>query len=863
MTRGRGASGRFVRADSKPSLAAETTSIIRKALQMTRVGDAMYSFLGGSRSDGWENEITGLGTSRDKRIAGAFKRSARLPYPLIEHMHDGSDLVHLIVNAPAEEMTREGFDLTITGSNGDDAKVARAVTDRLEEMGIHDMIQRGIALADLQGGAVLVAGVDDRQAGDIAVQGMSQPLDLDNLQDVLWLDVYAARSEIEIDRVEHSTTSSRFGRPARYSVRTSSQSQHVSSLPWGVKIDASRAFQFNGPTTTRRTRVENEGWNTSIVEIIYDTLRSFESAFDGTSHLLADMAQATYKIKGIADMLSSDSDANLVLTRLALLDKYRSTVRAIPLDVDEAFERAGVGDMGGLAPVLDRMIQRMAAAARMPVTTLMGISPAGLNATGESDKRTWYDRLHSKQTRVMVPALNWIVHLILASKNGPTKGVLPTSWQITPRSLWQMSEAEKLEARKKQADIDAVHVSTGMATAEQLAKVRFVDGEYTQTAPAEDELVTDPLALPVPGVEGQALPSNVPEEKAVSETALNGAQVQSLVEIALQVRSGDLPRESALAIARAAFPSVPDSTMREIFDPIIPAPEDGDVPSQLDWKIDGGNIVDEHDEVVVVCNSSDHADEMLALLTTSPRWADRREDDTSREITSKVSAIIKAIDTKALGDRIVSAVGQGLVQEGKAAMAALGSTKDFDVNSKAVDAYMRQVRERAQKMGETTIDIVKRASVEAKRLGDMSPVLEALEGRLAAVDRLATDEARKMINFVRGEAARQAKVSKTWNAVMDSKTRPQHARLHGKTIGPRATFQIGSDRADGPGGFAQPENSVNCRCWLTFGPKRDDGEYLDEATGLEERAEKLTPTFAEEIQAETKRQLEAAQLASA
>lgn len=794
MSRGRGASGRFVRTDSKPSLAAETTSIIRRALQMTKVGDAMYSFLGGSRSDGWENEVTGLGTSRDKRVAGAFKRNARLPYTLVEYMHDGSDLVHLIVNAPAEEMTREGFDLTVTGSGGDDADVARKAMDRLEEMGIHDLLQRGLALADLQGGAIMVAGVDDRQAGDLAVQGLSQPLNIDNLQEVLWLDVYAARSEVEIDRVEHSTTSPRFGRVSRYDIRTSSQSQHVSSLPWGTRVDASRAWQFNGPMTTRRTRTENMGWNTSIVEIIYDTLRSFESAFDGTSHLLADMAQATYKIKGIADMLSSDSDANLVLTRLALLDKYRSTVRAIPLDVDESFERAGVGEMGGLAPVLDRMIQRMAAAARMPVTTLMGISPAGLNATGESDKRTWYDRLHSKQTRVMVPALNWILHLLFASKKGPTKGVIPTSWQVTPRSLWQLSEAEKLEARKKQAEIDTAYVTMLVCTPEQIAEVRFVDGEYTQTAP------TVKPALP-------------------------------------------------------ALPPAPEPP---------PSPDDeDDIPPQDVLKVEGENIVDGYGHLVIVCRNADHADEMLETLTALPRWADRREDDTSREITSKVAAIIKAIDTKALGDRIVAAVGQGLVQEGKAAMAALGSTEDFNVNTKAVDAYMRQVRERAQKMGETTIDIVKRASVEAKRLGDMSPVLEALEGRLTAIDRLSTDEARKMINFVRGEAARQTKTSKTWNAVMDSKTRPQHARLHGKTIGPRATFQIGSDRADGPGGFSQPENSVNCRCWLTFGPKRDDGAYLDEATALEERAEKLTPTFEKEIRAETKRQLEAAQIASA
>lgn len=59
----------------------------------------------------------------------------------------------------------------------------------------------------------------------------------------------------------------------------------------------------------------------------------------------------------------------------------------------------------------------------------------------------------------------------------------------------------------------------------------------------------------------------------VQAAALNGAQVAALVEIALKVASGELPRESAAAIAGAAFPLIPAAVIARIFDGIIAKPQ--------------------------------------------------------------------------------------------------------------------------------------------------------------------------------------------------------------------------------------------------------------------------------------------------
>lgn len=54
----------------------------------------------------------------------------------------------------------------------------------------------------------------------------------------------------------------------------------------------------------------------------------------------------------------------------------------------------------------------------------------------------------------------------------------------------------------------------------------------------------------------------------VASTALNGAQISSLLEIVNQLATGLIPVESAKAIALASFPFLPDSTISSIFDPV-------------------------------------------------------------------------------------------------------------------------------------------------------------------------------------------------------------------------------------------------------------------------------------------------------
>ena len=76
-------------------------------------------------------------------------------------------------------------------------------------------------------------------------------------------------------------------------------------------------------------------------------------------------------------------------------------------------------------------------------------------------------------------------------------------------------------------------------------------------------------ALEAAGLAAVAAPAGGEGEgAAVQDTALNGAQVTSLIQIAESVAGGALPAESALAMVQAAFPAIGADVAGKIIGPL-------------------------------------------------------------------------------------------------------------------------------------------------------------------------------------------------------------------------------------------------------------------------------------------------------
>lgn len=170
--------------------------------------------------------------------------------------------------------------------------------------------------------------------------------------------------------------------------------------------------------------------------------------------------------------------------------------------------------------------------------------------------------------------------------------VLPIDWRSVS---WQYPRAITVDAgRQSQADREDVRTGA-MTLAEYCGQYGTSERDHVAQLVAEMLAINPTLTeqqareavqrrlYGADSVPALALPSSdgsSAQTGDVQATALNGAQVAALVEIALKVATGELPRESAKAIARAAFPLVSDELIDAIFESIIPKPPAEEQPSE-------------------------------------------------------------------------------------------------------------------------------------------------------------------------------------------------------------------------------------------------------------------------------------------
>ncbi len=92
-------------------------------------------------------------------------------------------------------------------------------------------------------------------------------------------------------------------------------------------------------------------------------------------------------------------------------------------------------------------LQVAAGAADIPVTRLLGQSPAGMSATGESDTRNFYDMICARQEIDLRPQLERLDRLILRSAS-----VDPSALTFEFRPLWQMDASASATVALQKAE---------------------------------------------------------------------------------------------------------------------------------------------------------------------------------------------------------------------------------------------------------------------------------------------------------------------------------------------------------------------------------------------------------------------------
>lgn len=516
------------------------------------------------RLDGIQNTKTGIGTARDKGTGAIFAPSL-LSVPESRLVYLGSDLVQTIVNKPAEEMTRAGFNVRVN----DDQEAGEKLTSALMDLKVKKRFMELVMRLRGFGGGIILVNVTDGQTDP------SKPIDMDRLESVDSLTVFEP-GEAMVYQWGGNPFTGEYGEPASWQISPRLVGKDTPGSGMLSQVHPSRVISVSGPQISRFDLNWKHGFGLSTIDRVWQVVSRFDQMHLSAAALVDDFAQAVFKIRGLFHSMRTNGGQD-VRNRLRLMDEYRSVARGIAIDAEgEEFERKST-PVTGLDGLLNIWGDRLAGAAEMPRMVMQGKSPSGLAATGDADVRMWYDGLAKDQGLYIEPGLSYLVKLLCQAKNGPTKGKVPEDWSITFNPLWQPTESEKATTRKTMAETDQIYVIAGVVDVDEVRQSRFGGDEYSietnleerDNDDAADDLNDEEGTTTGVDAEGKAIqtkPGQVPGAPgaaAVADTAMNGAQVSSMIEVVTAVVGGKISRKSGKAMLMRAF-RVTDAEAEEI-----------------------------------------------------------------------------------------------------------------------------------------------------------------------------------------------------------------------------------------------------------------------------------------------------------
>lgn len=541
------------------------------------------------RSDTWTNVLTGQGTSTyDKRMAGYFISDA-ISEDQGRELWRGDDLGARIVETIVKESLRKPFNLRITDdAEGNDenfgSELSATVEKHWKRLGLLDVYKDARCIARACGGSVTVLGADD------GAQSLEEPLNLERIRSFEWLTVLEPR---ECTPVEWYTDSRapKFGKVKIYELHPIINGWSKAGVPLtstNVRIHESRLIIMDGIKVSRANQWGTvNGFGDNVFTRVFRVLNDFNAGFSGAGRLVGEFATPIFKIKGLADIIANDNK-ELFQARMQALALAISTHRAALIDMDEEFKREQV-PVTGLPELLELMMRRVAGAADTPVSVMWGESPGGLNASGAQGDQiaVWHGRVDSERLHEVVPYFERVTEVCFAANGGE-----PDEWCIEPAPL-SMPTAKEAADTNKVKDDDALGMyDRGILSAEEIRRSPELDlvgrhGIVLEDPNAKDEPTAADEQAFVAGEQTPVADPNAPATTGapvaagtdVQKQALNGAQIEGLISIVVQVVTGQIPRESGIALIKLAIPDTDDAEAAQLLGPVGFKPTQPEAPT--------------------------------------------------------------------------------------------------------------------------------------------------------------------------------------------------------------------------------------------------------------------------------------------
>lgn len=424
------------------------------------------------REDGYVNLLNKYGTKQDNSEAYKFEREPVIPDMQLTGLYEGNGLFSKIIDTPAEEALKHGFDLNLKSD-----EVNAFVEDALDDLEWEEKAATAIKWARLYGGALIVMLIDDGR-------GLEEPVDWEHIRSIDELRVYE-RSIVQPDSSSLyqqdyggkgvGNRVSKFGQPEYY---------YVSSIYGSFKVHESRCLVFrNGVLPEQTSNATYLFWGMPEYVRIRRALRETVTAHTDSVKLLERSVQAIYSMKGLASLLTTDDGEDQVLKRLQLVDTSRGLLNSIAIDSEGENYDFKTFQFSGVKDVIDATCNMLSALTNIPQTILFGRSPAGMNATGDSDFESYYNFVEKIQRLMLKRNLRTLLDVVFRAGIASGDVAEEPDYKLEFKPLWSLSDTEQAAVDQTKAQTEQIKAQT----AQLYVDMQAIDPSEVRSRLASDE----------------------------------------------------------------------------------------------------------------------------------------------------------------------------------------------------------------------------------------------------------------------------------------------------------------------------------------------------------------------------------------
>lgn len=360
-------------------------------------------------------------------------------------------LIRACIQTVSDDLSRKW--IKIDGC--DDPQKLEIIENELKKLHIKDLFHKAVTTTGYMGGAFIFidTGEDD----------LTLPLAINDLSAEL-----KEGSKVKFVVVDPVNVS-----PIEYNCINPLRDDYMQPRMWqvlGKRVHASRLLPFveNQPPMLLKPNYNFLG--IPQAQILWDYVMHFNQTRASTARLLDKISLLVVQTDMDA-VLSDEHGIELFDAKMEFLERYRNNDSVFVCDKESEGVMNVQTTIAGCTDVVRQSLELIACINRTPAVKLLGISPSGFNATGESDLKNYYDYISSKQ-ELYREQIQTIINVIQLCEFG----------NIDPAITFKF---EPLNEENKASQAMTAQTKIGALT--QLVDRQAMSAEELRTAVREDE----------------------------------------------------------------------------------------------------------------------------------------------------------------------------------------------------------------------------------------------------------------------------------------------------------------------------------------------------------------------------------------